>query len=117
MCPWAIVCPSTPSDPTSGRCSSPPNRMVIVLTLPDGSGLIDAFVKKHDRSFARRVSEITYHEFAQRGIAPSAAYIFADRQRMSPAQRLLAGELWDRLKAAGFPLYNDPRKQLGRYEL
>lgn len=91
--------------------------MVILLTLPEGSGSIDRFIQKSHRAYGRRVGETTYDEIARRRVARSAVYCFGDRIRMSPAQRRIAGRIFDQLSSAGLPCLNDPRKQLGRFEL
>jgi hypothetical protein len=93
--------------------------MVIFLTLPEGTGHIDAFYSRYGARARRRVAEITYHELLRRGRAPGAAYVFTDRERMNLPQRRIAANIWDQLLAGGaaFRTYNHPLKQLGRFEL
>ena len=92
--------------------------MVIFLTLPEGRGHVQNFLRRNGHSFSRVIAETTYGELLDRGVAPRAAYVFGDCQRMNDAQRDLAARIWDRLTAVdGLRLLNSPRRQLGRYGL
>jgi hypothetical protein len=93
--------------------------MVFVLTTPLGSGHIQGFIQRFSRDYGRRLVEMTYADLARRGRAVSGAYIFTDFIRMSPWFKSIAIDLWDQLAAGGdaVRLYNNPARQLGRYEL
>lgn len=93
--------------------------MIYFLTLPEGAGHIDLFISRYDRSYGRRLVEMTYQQLLQRGVAPPGAYIFTDRDRMNPYQRRLAGAIRRRILTAGpgFRVLGDPERQLGRLEL
>ncbi|MBC8066426.1 MAG: hypothetical protein H7Y17_16460 [Chlorobia bacterium] len=93
--------------------------MIYFLTLPEGAGHIDLFISRYDRSYGRRLVEMTYQQLLQRGVAPPGAYIFTDRDRMNPYQRRLAGAIRRRILNAGpgFRVLGDPERQLGRLEL
>lgn len=91
--------------------------MIIVLTLDEGAGGINTFVEHFDRSYARRLQETTYADLLQRGVAPRAAYVFTDRNRMNLRQREMADVLRTHFRNAGLAIYNDPIRQMGRYEL
>jgi hypothetical protein len=93
--------------------------MVVIVTLPEGSGQVGVFLKQFGHGYARKMSEITYHALACRGSVPSGVIVFADRERMTVTQRNLAERLWVLLSEAGpeVRLLNDPRRQMDRYEL
>jgi hypothetical protein len=91
--------------------------VVVVLTLDEGAGSINTFVEHFDRSYARRLQEISYADLLARGAAPRAAYVLADRNRMSLRQRQMTEAIRLHLREAGLPTYNDPLRQKGRYEL
>ncbi|HTQ09790.1 MAG TPA: hypothetical protein VMI31_06935 [Fimbriimonadaceae bacterium] len=88
------------------------------MTTPLGTGHFDGFCKSYDRSYGRTMNESTYHQFVERGKAWPGAYLFGDFWRMNDLQIGLARKLWEKLAAmgAGFRLFNDPHRQLGRYE-
>jgi hypothetical protein len=93
--------------------------MVFFLTLPDGAGHVAQFVRHFGRRHSRRMSEMTYSAFLGLREVPRGVYVFADSDRMTPLQRRLAGRIWEALEAHGdaVRLLNDPRRQLGRYDL
>lgn len=94
--------------------------MILFLTTPVGAGHVNGFVKRFDRSWGRDLVEMTYADLFRRKQAPTGcAYLFTDRERMSEPFRELAIGLWDALLESGQPvrLLNDPKLQLGRWEL
>lgn len=93
--------------------------MIHFLTLPEGAGHIDIFIDRYDRSYSRRLHEMTYQQLLNRGIAKPGVYIFTDRDRMNIHQRKVAGAIRRKLTQAGpgFKVLGDPEKQLGRFEL
>lgn len=91
--------------------------MVIVLTLPEGSQNINYMIDHYNRSYGRRLQEMTYADLLSRGSAPRAAYVLGDRNRMNPLQRKLAGAFRRHLEAGGAKTWNNPERQLGRVGL
>jgi hypothetical protein len=93
--------------------------MIYFLTLDKGVGHIDLFINRYDRSYGRRLSEMTYQQLLQRGSIPPGAYILTDRDRMSMPQRRIADAIRRRILDAGpgFKVLGDPLRQLGRFEL
>jgi hypothetical protein len=93
--------------------------MIYFLTLPKGVGHIDIFISRYDRSYGRRLVEMTYQQLLQRGSAPPGVYIFTDRDRMTMSQRRIAGAIRRQILSAGpgFRVLGDPERQLGRGEL
>lgn len=93
--------------------------MVVLLTSINGRGHIDGFVKTYDRSYGRDLHEMTYYDLVRRGAIPRGAYIFGDAWRMNPLQRQMVRLIANVLRAEGdsVRIFNDPDRQLGRFEL
>lgn len=77
------------------------------LALPRGDGIRD------------QIQLVYYQELNRLRRLPATTYVFADLERLGPAQKELAVRLWETLESSGRPvrLLNDPRRVLTRYPL
>lgn len=71
------------------------------------------------RDLTAGLEVVRYEELPDRRALPAGTYVFADLERLEPAERAMAGELRRQL-ASSVPaerLLNDPARTLRRYEL
>ncbi len=77
-----------------------------------------AYLETLGRAVSPRIAIVDYERMLARRAAPAATYIFADLERLSPAESERAGLLWRTLAADGRSrLLNDPLRAMRRYEL
>ena len=67
----------------------------------------------------RRIRVVPYHTLPASGELPTGAYIFADLERLTDAERAVAAHVWEQLQRAGegIRLLNHPQRALSRYDL
>jgi hypothetical protein len=64
-----------------------------------------------------RVQVLEYEQFLRAPTLPLGTYIFADLERLLPAESEIAARIWDQLHASGARLLNHPVHTLRRYDL
>ena len=76
------------------------------------------FLETLGRRVARRVRLVSYERLLASARVPVATYVFADIERLSPAETERAAAVWSALRADGRSrLVNDPVRAMRRYEL
>ena len=76
------------------------------------------FLETLGRRVARRVRLIPYEHLLASARLPAATYVFADIERLSPAETARAAAVWSALQADGRSrLVNHPVRTMRRYEL
>ncbi|MFT8247048.1 hypothetical protein [Roseomonas sp. BN140053] len=91
--------------------------MIVFLTTRQHSYTVASLC---DRSFGTPtpvVASLPYEDALLAPELPEASFIFADVERLSPWERLLAGDLHRALRAAGCRCLNDPARLATRYPL
>jgi hypothetical protein len=99
------------------KCSKcvPGDHPVIVFVTAAGHEFTHRKVLAHrDAPPSQRIS---YARLLRATRIPRATYIFTDFDRLSPRELQFAGELYQRVKAAGWPVLNDPARIRQRYAM
>jgi hypothetical protein len=93
--------------------------MVVFLLREEHRYTVEDYFQTWGSALAPKVAILPYEKLARHRELPSAVYVFADLERLTPYQQALASQVWEQLAAAGpgFHLLNDPRRSLRRYEL
>ncbi len=91
--------------------------MIYFLVHSKQSWPITTFVDFFAPRLASTVRVLPYELIPRRTRLPRGAYIFADLERLSPARLQLAGFIHQRVREAGLPALNDPRRAMRRYDL
>jgi len=102
---------------------SPPRvscqRMIIYLCTKRNSEAMASWLRTWGRSMANHIAVMPYDGLTEYRSLPPAAYLFADLELITDAQRRLAASLWNQLSATGrrARLLNHPTRSLMRYDL
>lgn len=93
--------------------------MIVYLAKTGFLDPLEPFLTDWQPSLAKEVRIMSYSEVFSRSSLPSAAYIFADLERLTPGELQHAASLLVaiRRQAPGTIVLNDPSRSLCRYEL
>lgn len=93
--------------------------MILLVSRYHAYAFADWLRSPRGRDLADRIRVLYYQDLHRRRRLPAGTWIFADLERLGPAQLELACRVWDALAASGQPvrLLNDPRRVLTRYAL
>ena len=91
--------------------------MIYYLTTDGYSHTMRTFLEHWGKELAPRVSLVDYSEVFHARELPVGTYVFADLERLLPAELDIAEIIWNQLQAAGACILNHPRRTLRRYEL
>jgi hypothetical protein len=91
--------------------------MIYYLVTTGYSHTMRTFLEHWGKDLAPRVRIVDYAEALHAAELPVGTYVFADLERLLPAELEIAEIIWDQLHAAGARLLNHPRRTLRRYDL
>jgi len=93
--------------------------MTFFVVTRAGRHVIHKYLASWGGRFLDDVRVLTYGALLRRAHPVPATYVFADLERLAPAERRAAAHLWERLASAGkgHRLVNHPERSLRRYDL
>jgi hypothetical protein len=91
--------------------------MIYYLVTPEYTHTMRTFLDHWAGNVQERIRIVTYDEAFRARELPVGTYIFADLERMLPAETEAATLVWNQLHAAGARLLNHPTRTLRRYDL
>src|SRR5436305_9367019 len=92
------------------------NTMIFFLATSAHRYTMELYLRHWASSLGSTVEIVPYETLRVRRSFPAGAYIFSDLERLSSEQKDRAGEVCRILRAAGFPVLNDPTRTLTRYD-
>lgn len=91
--------------------------MIVFVTTPGHAYTIASLVRRSYGVPTPAVGTAAYPALLMADAVPRATYIFADLERLAPAERPIAAAGYAAMTAAGLRCLNDPARVLGRYDL
>jgi hypothetical protein len=91
--------------------------MIVYLATRGHRFTMRAYLDSWGRPLADRVVPLTYEDVLAARSLRAATYVFADLERLAPAEAAAAGALQKELRARGMRTLNDPLRSLRRYDL
>jgi hypothetical protein len=91
--------------------------VIVFLTTRAHQNTVRQLLRSYGAALAGRVVLRSYERTLGARRLPRATYVFADLERLAPADAERAAALWERLRGLGCRLLNHPTRSLRRYEL
>ncbi|HZW52635.1 MAG TPA: hypothetical protein VFF00_01310 [Candidatus Elarobacter sp.] len=91
--------------------------MIVYLTTRGHRFTMRMYLDSWGRPLADRIVPLTYDDVLAARSLRAATYVFADLERLAPAEASAAGAVHEALRAHGMHTLNDPRRSLRRYDL
>ena len=87
-----------------------------LLRLPQLDTVNNLFTRL-EPTMGDRLQKLPYADLFEMAVAPAGVYVFTGLDQLSKAQKQVAAQVWDRLRADGSVVLNRPEHAMDRFEL